>query len=168
MDTSSSEVRRRAAEALARGATGPRRAFVLSRSGEIVAILNAPGSAARLVLERAAESLARTSEAKLLAGIGPPFASVTGFRASYDEARRALRDATPLNLFVVGPDEVLLFDELTASVDQSIRELVPSETRKALTEPSLRGAREPSLPRIKMLSKASTSWRITRTPCATD
>lgn len=142
MEVPPSSVRRWVAEAIARASAGPRRAFVVIRGAEIVAILDGPGSAARMVLERAAESLSRTSGVLLTAGIGTPFTGVAGVRASYDEARRALRHSTPQKRFVVGPGDVLLFDELTASVDQSVSELVPSQTRKALSQPALHATLE--------------------------
>jgi len=135
---------RRLADAISRAASTPdRQPFVAMGGGEVVAILRHGRAEAVVdVLERAAAAL-RDSRGELVsAGIGPAFTDLAELRTSYDEARRALRHATPAHPFVVGPDEVRLFDELTASAGGAVAGLIPSRMRSVLEDRILRASLE--------------------------
>lgn len=131
---------RRLADAISRAASTPdRQPFVAIGGGEVVAILrHARAEAVVDVLERAAAALRDSRGEVVSAGIGPAFSDLVELRTSYDEARRALRHATPAHAFVVGPDEVRLFDELTASAGGAVAGLIPASMRSALEDPILR------------------------------
>ena len=129
-----------AAQAIARSSGRPERtAFVVGREHELIALLDAAGShpAAR-VLERAAKVVASTHGARLRAGIGPAFRGLGGFCDSYREARRALKHTTAQRPFVLGPADVLLFDELTSSLREHADGLIPGATRRALADRTMR------------------------------
>lgn len=135
---------RRLADAISRAASTPdRQPFVAIGGGEVVAILRHGRAEAVVdVLERAAVALRDTRGELVSAGIGPAFTDLAELRTSYDEARRALRHATPAHPFVVGPDEVRLFDELTASAGRAMAGLIPAAMRSALEDPILRTSLE--------------------------
>jgi hypothetical protein len=134
--------RRWAAEAIVRAA-GRAQTFVVSRDRELVALLDAAGAnGAREVLERAASALKRAHGAILKAGVGTPFEGLAGFHASLQEARRAFRHSTRHRPFVFGPDDLLLFDELAASGGDSVAQLIPDATRRALEDVTLRATLE--------------------------
>jgi sugar diacid utilization regulator len=114
-----------------------RTAFVVGRDDGLVALLDADGPhRAEVVLERAAAQVRRTHGAQLRAGVGTPFVGMSGFRVSYHQARRAARHATGQRPFIVGPQDIRLFDELTAGGGAA--DLIPQATQKALGDPMLR------------------------------
>jgi sugar diacid utilization regulator len=135
---------RRVAEAVGRAAALPdRQPFVAVRGGEVVAVLrHGRADAVVAVLRRAAAALHDARGERLTAGIGPAFTDLTELRTSYDEARRALRHASTARPFVVGPDDVRLFDELTVSAGRTVSGLIPERMRSALEDPVLRASLE--------------------------
>ena len=78
----------------------------------------------------------QTHGAQLRAGVGTPFVGMSGFRVSYHQARRAARHATRQRPFIVGPQDIRLFDELTSGGGAA--DLIPQATRQALGDPTLR------------------------------
>src|SRR5689334_6987844 len=117
----------RLVQALARNsARTERQTFVVSLGTELLAVLDArrPGHP-RAVLHRTATQLLRTDAVPLRAGIGTPFTGVTRLRDSYHAARRALRHATPERPILQAPDDLRLFDELTASRSDDAGQLIP-------------------------------------------
>lgn len=135
---------RRVAEAISRAAALPdRQPFVVVRGGEVAAVLRqARADAVVAILERAAAALREARGEGLTAGIGPAFTDLAELRTSYEEARRALRHASRARPFVVGPDEVRLFDELAVSAGRTVSRLIPEQTRAALQDPVLRASLE--------------------------
>jgi DNA-binding PucR family transcriptional regulator len=133
-----------ASQAVARSSGRPERnAFVVSRERDLLALLDASGGhPPRLVLERAASTISQAHGAILRAGVGTPFSGLGGFSASYQEARRALKHAGGRRPFVFGPDDVLLFDELTAAGSDDDARLIPDATRRVLADDSLRATVE--------------------------
>jgi hypothetical protein len=127
-----------AAEAIARACgRSARTAFVVGRDDGLVALLDADGPhRAQVVLERAAAQVRQTHGAQLRAGVGTPFVGMSGFRVSYHQARRAARHATRQRPVIVGPQDILLFDELTSGGGAA--DLIPQATREALGDPMLR------------------------------
>jgi sugar diacid utilization regulator len=108
-----------AAQALARSSGRPERlAFVVTRAEMLIALLEPSSSQQqpRQVLARAAEAMRQSHNTTLRAGVGTPFAGLSGFAASYHEARRALRHTTTSRPFVFAPGDIRLFDELTTSM----------------------------------------------------
>jgi PucR C-terminal helix-turn-helix domain/GGDEF-like domain len=133
-----------ASQAVARSSGRPERnAFVVSRERDLLAALDANGGhPPRLVLERAASTIKQAHGALLRAGIGTPFTGLVGFSASYQEARRALKHVSDRRPFVFGPDDVLLFDELTATGSDDDARLIPEATRRVLADDALRATVE--------------------------
>ena len=129
-----------AAQAIARSSGQPERsAFVVSRERDLVALLDAgSGHPPRVVLERAAATIEHTHRALLRAGVGTAFSGLDAFSHSYQEARRALKHATDRRRLVFGPNDVLLFDELTASGNQETARLIPEITRLMLSDATVR------------------------------
>jgi sugar diacid utilization regulator len=107
-----------ATQALARSSGRPERlAFVVTRAEMLIALLEpSSGQRPHQVLERAAEAMRQSHNATLRAGVGTPFSGLSGFAASYHEARRALRHTNPSRPFVFAPGDIRLFDELTTSM----------------------------------------------------
>lgn len=131
---------RRLVQALARNTTRTeRQTFVVNLGTELLAVLDArrPGHP-RAVLHRTATQLLRTQTAPLQAGIGTPFTGITRLRDSYHTARRALRHTTPERPILQAPDDLRLFDELTASRSDDADQLIPLALREALADPQLR------------------------------
>jgi len=130
----------RLVHALARSTTRTeRQTFVVNLGTELLAVLDAdrPGRP-RAVLHRTAAQLLRTQTAPLQAGIGTPFTGITRLRDSYHTARRALRHTTPERPILQAPDDLRLFDELTASRSDDADQLIPPALREALADPQLR------------------------------
>jgi hypothetical protein len=129
-----------AADAIARASGRPRRnAFVVIRDRELITVLDATGAhAPRAVLDRAAESIGQAGRGLLRAGVGTPFTGLGGFGASYHEARRALRHSSARRRLVFSPNDVRVFDELLATIDEGVAQLVPDATRRALADPTTR------------------------------
>jgi sugar diacid utilization regulator len=140
---SSAEALRWAADAIARAGERPASSsFVVIRGSEVLAVLKSAGpDSALAVLKRAAAGLAQSRSVSLIAGIGLEFSGLTGLRASYEQAKRALRHATPERPFLRGPD-LLLFDELAASAGDSVAEMVSADMRSALADPIVRSTIE--------------------------
>ena len=117
--------------------------FVTISGRDIVALLRlASPEDAINDLERAADALRNTQQIRLVAGIGPAFVDLAGLRRSHAEARRALRHAGPARPFVIGPDQVQLFDEFTIAAGRAIADLVPETTRSVVTDPTMRASLE--------------------------
>jgi sugar diacid utilization regulator len=137
---SSAEALRWGVQAIARCGERPAsNAFVVSRGDEILAFLrSAPGHSALAVLREAASIVERSHGVLLRAGIGPEFVGLSALRTSYEHARRALRHTTRDRPFLLGPDEVLLFDELISSAADSVAEIVSPQIRLALEDPTIR------------------------------
>lgn len=131
---------RSATQAIARCSGRPERgAFVVSRDGDVVAVLDAAGShPPRLVLENASAAIRTNHAAELRAGIGPPFSGLHGFAASYREAHRAMRHARVARPLVFGPGDVTLFDELTSAAADGTDALVPEGIRHLLIDTTIR------------------------------
>jgi sugar diacid utilization regulator len=130
----------RLVQALARNtARTERQTFVVSLGTELLAVLDArrPGHP-RAVLHRTATQLMRTAATPLRAGIGTPFTGVTRLLDSYHTARRALRHTTPGRPVLQAPDDLRLFDELTASRSDDADQLIPPALRETLADPRLR------------------------------
>jgi hypothetical protein len=129
-----------AADAIARASGRPRRtAFVIIRDRELITVLDATGAhAPRAVLDRAAEAIGQAGRGLLRAGVGTPFTGLGGFGASYHEARRALRHSSARRRLVFSPNDVRVFDELLATIDEGVAQLVPDATRRALADPTTR------------------------------
>lgn len=130
----------RLVQALARNtARTERQTFVVSLGTELLAVLDArrPGHP-RAVLHRTATQLLRADATPLRAGIGTPFAGITRLRDSYHTAHRALRHTTPGRPVLQAPDDLRLFDELTASRSDDADQLIPPALREALADPQLR------------------------------
>jgi sugar diacid utilization regulator len=123
-----------------RASGGPQRnAFVAIRESVLIAVLDAGGPhRAQVVLDRAAASISQAGRGLLRAGIGAPFTGLSGFGMSYHEARRALRHATAAKRYVFSPDDVRVLTELLATSDETLAQLVPEATRRALGDPTLR------------------------------
>ena len=128
------------AEAMAQASGRPRRnAFVVIRNRVVIAVLDANGRHdARAVLDRAGAAVRQAGRGLLRAGIGTPFTGTGGFGASYHEARRALRHSTASRPVVASPHDVGIFDELLATSDEALAELVPDAIRRALADPVVR------------------------------
>jgi hypothetical protein len=128
------------AEAMAQASGRPRRnAFVVVRNRVVIAVLDANGPHdARAVLDRAGAAVSQAGRGLLRAGIGTPFTGTGGFGTSYHEARRALRHTTARKPVVASPHDVGIFDELLASSDETLAELVPDAIRQALADPVVR------------------------------
>ena len=94
------------------------------------------------MLERAASTIQHAHRAGLRAGVGAPFRGLGGFAASYRQARRAHVYAGERRPFVFWPDDVLLFDELTAASGEAGAELIPEATRRLLTDGAMRATLE--------------------------
>jgi len=132
--------RRWTAEAIGR-ATGraATRTFLIVRAGDVVAVLDAGGDApADVVLRRAHEMLLAQHGVVLTAGIGTPFGDLAGLRGSYREAQRAARHADAERPIIRSPDDISLFEDLTAAADTTAHDLIPAATRTALQDPALR------------------------------
>jgi GGDEF-like domain/PucR C-terminal helix-turn-helix domain len=129
-----------AAQAIARCSGRPERSvFVVSREGDLVAVLHARGGQEpRVVLERAAAAIGQAHRASLRAGVGTPFSGFRGFADSYREATRALRHASLRQPFVFGPDDIGLFAELTNSGEDEAHTLIPEATRQVLADAGFR------------------------------
>jgi sugar diacid utilization regulator len=89
-------------------------------------------------LHRTATQLRHARTAPLQAGIGTPFTGIARLRDSYHTARRALRHTTPERPILQAPDDLRLFDELTASRGDDADQLIPPALREALADPQLR------------------------------
>src|ERR1700730_16388161 len=128
------------AEAMTQASGRPRRnAFVVIRNRVVIAVLDANGRHdARAVLDRAGAAVRQAGLGLLRAGIGTPFTGTGGFGASYHEARRALRHSTASKPVVASPHDVSKFDELLATSDEALAELVPDAIRRALADPVVR------------------------------
>lgn len=129
-----------AAQAIARSSGRPERsAFVVSRERDLVALLGvSAGHPPRVVLEQAAATIEHTHGALLRAGVGTSFSGLGAFSHSYEEARRALKHATDQRPLVFGPNDVLLFDELTVSGNEETARLIPEITRRTLSDATVR------------------------------
>ena len=140
----SSSSPRWAGQAIARSSGRPeRQAFVVSRERDLVALLDASGRhRPRLVLEQAAATVRQVHRSVLRAGLGTPFLGLGGFSASYQDARRALRYADVARPFVSWPNDVPLFDELTASSSDDAARLIPDPTHRVLADRTMRGTLE--------------------------
>lgn len=127
--------------ALARAAGRTQRtAFAVARDNELIALLEIGGQHRHLdVLHRARADLTKAHGAALRAGIGGPFTGIAGFAGAYHQARRALRHTSADRPVLAGPDDLLLFEELTAAREDAA-ELVPATTRAVLSDPALRAA----------------------------
>jgi hypothetical protein len=128
-----------AAQVIARSSGRPERnAFVVSRERDLVAVLeDAAGHSPRRVLDAAAAAISQAHEARLFAGVGPRFSGLAGFADSYYEARRALKHANERRPIVFGPQDVRLFDELTASGGDDTARLIPAATRELLADAAM-------------------------------
>jgi len=133
-------LRRWAAETLARcSGRGPSHAFVVVRAGDIVSVLDSTDDRpARTVLGEVARAAQALHGARLRAGIGTPFTDIGELAASFDEARRALRHASPLRPIVCSPDDITLFDDLAVSSGEAAGRLIPARVRRALADETLR------------------------------
>jgi hypothetical protein len=128
---------RRLVQALARNsARTERQTFVVSLGTELLAVLDARSP--RTVLRHAATQLLDTHAASLQSGIGTPFTGITRLRDSYHAARSALRHTSPDRPILQAPDDLRLFDELTASRSDDTDQLIPPAMREALTDPQVR------------------------------
>jgi hypothetical protein len=129
-----------ASQAIARSSGRPeRQAFVVSRERDLVALLDATGPhVSRVVLEQAQVTVRQMHRSALRAGVGAPFLGLKGFSDSYQDARRALRYADARRPFVFWPQDVPLFDELTASSSDDAARLIPEATRRVLADPTFR------------------------------
>jgi hypothetical protein len=126
-------------QALARNtARTERQTFVVNLGSELLAVLDARPGRPRAVLHRTAAQLRRTQTAQLQAGIGTPFTGITRLRDSYHTARRALRHTTLERPILQAPDDLRLFDELTAARGDDADQLIPAALREALADPQLR------------------------------
>jgi sugar diacid utilization regulator len=113
-------------------------AFVVIHDGELIAVLDAHGEAdARAVLRRAGAAVQQAGQGPLRAGVGTPFTGLGGFGTSYHEARRALRQSSARRAVVFSPDDVRIFDELLATRDQAVTQLVPDAIRRAIGDASV-------------------------------
>ncbi|HET7017026.1 MAG TPA: helix-turn-helix domain-containing protein [Streptosporangiaceae bacterium] len=120
-----------------------RSAFVVSREHDIVAVLDAhSGQSPRAIFERAAAAIGQSRAAQLRAGVGATVRGLNKFPASYQEARRALRHANAERAMVCGPDEVLLFDDLTFSSTSDMMHLIPAATKGLLSDATMRASLE--------------------------
>lgn len=131
---------RHLAQALARNTTrSERQTFVVNLGTELLAILDAGRyGSPRAVLHRTATQLQHARTGPLQAGIGTPFTTLTRLRDSYHTARRALRHTTSERPILQAPDDLRLFDELTASRSDDADQLIPPALREALADPQLR------------------------------
>jgi hypothetical protein len=127
-------------QALARNsARTERQTFVVNLGTELLAVLDARGPGGpRAILHRTAAMLQLSQTAPFQAGIGTPFTGVTRLRDSYHAARRALRHSTPARPILQAPDDLRLFDELTAARSDDANQLIPPALREALADPQLR------------------------------
>ena len=117
--------------------------FVTVSGRDIVALLRRASSDHAVDdLEQAADALRDSHQIRLLAGIAPAFADLAGLRRSYAEARRALRHAGPARPFVIGPEQVRLFDEFTLAAGSTIADLVPEAIRSVVADPAMRASLE--------------------------
>jgi sugar diacid utilization regulator len=128
------------AEGIARASgRGASHAFVVVRPDDVVAVLDRGGDcAARAVLERVRGVAHDRHSVDVVAGIGTAFSELNGLRASYDEARRALRHSSPARPIISSTEDITLFDDLAVSSGESVSGLIPSRTRQALQDPTLR------------------------------
>jgi len=133
-----------ASQAIAHSTGRPeRQAFVVSRELDLVALLDASGPhRSRLVLEQARVTIEQTHQSSLRAGIGSPFLGLAGFSRSYQEALRALRHSDGEHPLVSWPEDVPLFDELTASSGEDAARLVPDSTHRVLADRTMRDTLE--------------------------
>lgn len=131
-------------DAISRAATrSDEQPFVTISGRDIVALLRRASSDDAIDdLERAADALRDAHQIQLVAGVGPAFADLAGLRRSYAEARRALRHAGPARPFVIGPEQVQLFDEFTLATGSTIADLVPEAIRSVVTDPTMRASLE--------------------------
>jgi PucR C-terminal helix-turn-helix domain/GGDEF-like domain len=127
---------RRLVQALARNSTRTeRQTFVVSLGTELLAVLDARSP--RTVLRDAATQLLHTQSAPLQAGIGTPFTGIARLRDSYHAARRALRHTAPERPILQAPDDLHLFDDLTASRSDDTDQLIAPALREALADPQV-------------------------------
>jgi len=133
-------LRRWAAEALARrSGRGACHAFVVVRTDDVVSVLDSTGDRqARVVLDEVRRAAQASRGARLRAGIGTPFADIGGLASSFDEARRALRHASPSRPIVCSPDDITLLDDLALSSGEAAGRLIPARVRRALADETLR------------------------------
>jgi hypothetical protein len=132
--------RRCAAEALARASgRDPSHAFIVVRSDDVVAVLDAAGDRpACTLVEHVQEHVRSRGTVNFTCGIGTPFSSLEGFHASHEEARRALRRCSARRPIISSPDEITLFEDLAITSGEAVRRLIPARTRQALQDPELR------------------------------
>jgi sugar diacid utilization regulator len=133
-------LRRWAAEALARrSGKGASHAFVVVRTDDVVSVLDSSGDRqARVVLDEVRRAAQASCGAGLRAGIGTPFADIGGLASSFDEARRALRHASPSQPIVCSPDDITLLDDFALSSGEDAWRLIPAGVRRALADETLR------------------------------
>jgi DNA-binding PucR family transcriptional regulator len=103
------------------------REFVVARHDEVVALVPAA---------RAAAVAMRFTDLSLRAGLSAPCHAASEVPRAYEEARRALRHASPERP-VVRLDEVGLADELALSADDVSRSTVPDAARQLAARPDL-------------------------------
>jgi len=151
-----------ASHAIARSTGRPeRQAFVVSRELDLVALLEASGPhRARLVLEQARVTIEQTHRSSLRAGIGSPFLGPAGFSGSHQEARRALRHADGEHPIVSWPEDVPLFDELTASSSEDAARLVPDSTHRVLADRTMRDTLEAFFAADLSVAEAATALSL--------
>jgi hypothetical protein len=126
----SSDGQRWLADVIGRASGRPQQAaFVVIRDGELIAVLDADGT--RAVLRHATAAVHQAGRGLLRAGVGPAFGS------SYDGARRALRQSSARRAVVFSPDDIRIFDELLATRDQAVSQLVPDAIRRAVGDASV-------------------------------
>jgi sugar diacid utilization regulator len=132
--------RRWAAQAIARSSGRPERsAFVVSRERDVLALLEVGGPhRPRVVVERAAAAIGESAGAVLRTGVGPAFSGLSGFSASYQKSRPALKHTNAQRRLVFAPEEILLFDELAVSRDGDASQFIPTTTREVLADPTMR------------------------------
>lgn len=115
------------------------RAFIVVRPNDLVAVLDNSGPcAAQTVLKDLEAGAVSRHGVMIRAGIGHQFLDLSGFRASYDEAQRALRHATARRPIISSPDDIALFDELVLSSADACERLIPAQVRQTLKDSSLR------------------------------
>lgn len=125
-------------------ASGPcaSRAFVVARVDDVVAVLEAVGPHnARTVVAEVASAAERRKVA-IQAAIGNPFTNLSGVLDSYNSAMRALRHTRRARPIVWSPSDITLFDELVLSYAGDGQRLIPTKTRRALSDPTVRSTLE--------------------------
>jgi sugar diacid utilization regulator len=132
--------RRWAAEALARGSgRDPSHAFIVVRSDDVVAVLDAAGDRpARTLVEHVQEHVRGRDGVNFTCGIGTPFSGLEGFHVSYEEARRALRHCSARRPIISSPGDITLFEDLAITSGEAVSRLIPARTRQALRDSDLR------------------------------